>query len=54
MMRLILLIFPLCLAHSGGKAYREPEDAFSELWLDNSVPGEVDQLGDLTVFRFVS
>jgi len=52
MLQLILLIFPLCFAHSGGKAYREPEDAFSELWLDNSVPGEVDQLGDLTVFRY--
>merc|ERR1719154_561774 len=49
MLYLTLLFFPLCLANS---RYEEPEGAFSALWINNSVPGEIDQLGDLTVFRF--
>eukprot|EP00091_Calanus_sinicus_P018638 TRINITY_DN4321_c0_g1_i8.p1 TRINITY_DN4321_c0_g1~~TRINITY_DN4321_c0_g1_i8.p1 ORF type:complete len:256 (-),score=50.93 TRINITY_DN4321_c0_g1_i8:74-841(-) len=46
----LIFILPLCLAHLS--AYQEPEEAFSELWLNHTVPGEVDQLGDLTVFRY--
>ena len=53
MFRLILFILPICLGHPTDSEYKEPKDAFSELWLNNTVPGEVDQLGDLTVFRFV-
>ena len=49
-----MLIAPLCLAHSTVSAYREPEEVFSELWLENSMTGEIAQLGNLTVFRFVS
>jgi len=46
---LILLVF---ISHCLAAEYREPQEAFSELWLDNTDPGEVDQLGDLTVFRY--
>ena len=53
MLRLILFILPSCLGHPTDSEYKEPGDAFSELWLNNTDPGEVDQLGDLTVFRFL-
>ena len=52
MLMLILFIVPSCLGHPTDSEYKEPKDAFSELWLNNTVSGEVDQLGDLTVFRF--
>jgi len=46
------LIFLVFISHTSWAAeYKEPQEAFSELWLDNTDPGEVDQLGDLTVFR---
>ena len=31
---------------------REPKAAFGELWVNKTNPGDIDQLGDLTVHRF--
>ena len=45
------LIFLVFISLTQAAEYTEPQEAFSELWLDNTDPGEVDQLGDLTVFR---
>ena len=30
---------------------REPKTAYGELWLNKTDPGDIDQLGDLTVHR---
>merc|ERR550539_2238281 len=51
---LCFLVFCLvpCLASTPGGSYQEPGGAFPALAATRSEPGEVDQLGDLTVFRF--
>jgi len=41
----------LCNANTVGQ-YREPRDAFPAVSANTTSPGDVDQLGDLTVFRF--
>jgi len=51
MLRVIFLVLPICLVSASGE-YQEPEEAFPSLRINNSSPGEVDQLGDLTVYRF--
>jgi len=52
MLSWIFLVLPIFLAISVSGEYQEPEGAYSVLWVNNSSPGEVDQLGDLTVYRF--
>merc|ERR1711915_552616 len=52
---LLLLLFTssasqiLCLSQ---ESYQEPQEAFSQLQVDITVPGDVDQVGNLTIYRY--
>jgi len=46
------LLLSTALTEANSLGYREPKAAYGELWLNKTDPGDIDQLGDLTVHRY--
>jgi len=51
-MKIASLLFTTALGEASSLAYREPKAAYGELRLNETDPGSIDQLGDLTVHRY--